>query len=255
MKLLQGDCLELMKSIPDKSVDMVLCDLPYGTTSCIWDSVIPFEDLWECYERIIKPCGVICLFGNEPFSTYLRMSNIKNYKYDWIWDKSSTSGFLNAKKRPLKRYEIISIFSYGTPIYIPQMEVRGKPRQKGSYNKRIGNGDMVYGKFENIKYVNNTYYPTNILSFSNAVQKGKIHPTQKPVPLLEYLIKTYTNEGETVFDNCMGSGSTGVACVHTGRDFIGMELDEHYFSIAKERIENEIKTWKLEPQKKMDLND
>lgn len=240
IKLFQGDCLELMKSISDKSVDMILCDLPYGTTSCQWDSVIPFEPLWKQYERVIKPHGAICLFGSEPFSTYLRMSNIKNYKYDWIWNKNSTSGFLNAKKRPLKVYEIISVFSYGTPRYNPQMEERGKKRVKGYYNKRQGNGDMVYGKFDNIKTVNNTYYPTNILTFSNAVQKGKVHPTQKPVPLLEYLINTYTNEGETVLDNCMGSGSTGIACLNTGRNFVGIELDINYFEIARSRIQEVI---------------
>ena len=169
------------------------------------------------------------------------MSNIKCFKYDWIWDKHSTSGFLNAKKRPLKRYEIVSVFSNGKPIYYPQMEERGKPRQKGSYNKRQGNGDMVYGHFENISVINNTYYPTNIISISNAVNKGKVHPTQKPVPLLEYLIKTYTNESDLVLDNCMGSGSTGVACVNTNRNFIGIELDTHYFQVAKERIEETTK--------------
>ena len=237
MTLLQGDCLELMQQIPDGSVDMVLCDLPYGTTSCRWDSVIPFDGLWGQYKRVIKQHGAIVLFGSEPFSTYLRMSNIQNYKYDWIWDKHSTNGFLNAKKRPLKRHEVISVFSYGTPAYVPQMETRGKVRNKESYNKKRGDGDMVYGKFENQKSINNTYYPTDILSFSNACQIGKVHPTQKPVPLLEYLIRTYTNPGETVLDNCMGSGSTGVACVNTGRDFIGIELDKGYFDIAKERIE------------------
>ena len=237
MKLLNGDCLELMKQIPSGSVDLVLTDPPYGTTACKWDSIIPFEPMWEQLNRIIKPNSAICLFGSEPFSSALRMSNIKNFKYDWIWDKHNTNGFLNAKKRPLKRHENISVFSIGVPIYIPQMEERGKPRQKGSYNKKKGNGDMVYGRFENISTVNNLYYPTDILSFSNASQKGKLHPTQKPIALLEYLIKTYTNEGETVLDFTMGSGSTGVACINTNRDFIGIELDENYFNIAKKRIE------------------
>ena len=236
IKLMQGDCLELMKGIADKSVDMILCDLPYGTTVCKWDTVIPFEALWEQYNRITKPKGVIALFGSEPFSTYLRMSNIDNYKYEWVWDKISPSGFLNAKKRPLKRFENIMIFSNGVPVYFPQMEVRGKPRNKTSYNNKNGDGDMVYGKFENIYSYNNTYYPTNIITISNAVKKGKVHPTQKPVALLEYLVKTYTNEGDTVLDNTMGSGSTGVACVNTNRRFIGIELDETYFNIAKERI-------------------
>ena len=239
-ELWHGDCLELMKNIPDGSVDLVLTDPPYGTTACKWDSVIPFEPMWEQLNRIIKPNGAICLFGSEPFSSALRMSNIKNFKYDWIWDKHNTNGFLNAKKRPLKRHEVISVFSIGVPIYIPQMEERGNPRQKGSYNKKKGNGDMVYGRFENISTINNSYYPTDILSFSNAKQKGKVHPTQKPVALLEYLIRTYTNEGETVLDFTAGSGSTGVACVNTGRHFIGIELDEGYFNIAKKRIEEAV---------------
>lgn len=231
-----GDCLEIMKNIPDKSVDMILCDLPYGTTQNKWDSILPFEPLWEQYNRVIKDNGIIALFGSEPFASKLRLSNIKNYKYDWYWDRKSTSGFLNAKKRPLKRIETITIFSKNTPRYYPIMEERGKPRSKGSYNKKIGNGDMVYGKFKNIKSFNNFYYPTNLLEFSNAVQKGKLHPTQKPVTLLEYLVKTYTNENEMVLDNCMGSGSTGVACQNTNRSFIGIELDENYYNIAKERL-------------------
>ena len=241
IELWHGDCLELMKNIPDGSVDLVLTDPPYGTTACKWDSIIPFEPMWEQLNRIIKPNGAICLFGSEPFSSALRMSNIKNFKYDWVWDKHNTNGFLNAKKRPLKRHENISVFSVGTPAYIPQMEERGKPRQKGSYNKKKGNGDMVYGRFNNVSSVNNLYYPTDILSFSNAKQKGKVHPTQKPVALLEYLIRTYTKEGETVLDFTAGSGSTGVACVNTGRKFIGIELDNGYFDIAKERIEKSIR--------------
>ena len=164
------------------------------------------------------------------------MSNIKNYKYDWIWDKKSTNGFLNAKKRPLKRTENISVFSNGCPVYFPIMEERGKPRNKRGYHKKE-NGDLIYGEIVDISSFNNLYYPTNILEFSNAVQKGKVHPTQKPVALLEYLIKTYTLENETVLDFTMGSGSTGVACVKTNRDFIGIELDDKYFSIAKDRIE------------------
>jgi len=225
-----------MKEIPDKSIDMILCDLPYGTTNCKWDAVIQFDLLWEHYKRIIKDNRAICLFGSEPFSSQLRLSNFKMYKYDWFWDRKSTSGFLNAKKRPLKKIENIMVFSNGVPVYFPVMTERGKPRSKGSYNKKVGDGDMVYGSFKNITSKNNLYYPTNLLEFSNANHNGKVHPTQKPVSILEYLIKTYTNDGETVLDNCMGSGSTGVACVNTGRKFIGFELDEKYFSIAKERI-------------------
>ena len=234
-----GDCLELMKNIADKSIDLILCDLPYGTTACKWDVIIPFEPLWEQYNRIIKDNGIIALFGSEPFSSKLRMSNLKMYKYDWFWDRKSTSGFLNAKKRPLKRVEQIIIFSKVTPRYYPIMEVRGKQRCKGSYNKKLGNGDMVYGKFNNISVINNVYYPTNLLEFSNAIQKGKVHPTQKPVKLLEYLIKTYTNEGDVVLDNCMGSGSTCVACINTNRHYIGFEKESKYFDIARERLEKE----------------
>ena len=235
MQLLHGDCLELMKGIPDKSVDMILCDLPYGTTACAWDNVIPFEPLWGQYNRIIKNNGVIALFGSEPFSSRLRLSNIKNYKYDWVWDKHNTSGFLNAKKKPLLQHEMISVFSpakFGKFCYNPIMK-KGKMRSKGGYNKKSVD---VYSKFGEHKTVNDLYYPTSILSVGAVYRNANVHPTQKPVPLLEYLIRTYTNEGETVLDNCMGSGSTGVACVQTGRDFIGIELDDNYFEIAQKRI-------------------
>ncbi len=233
IKLYHGDCLEIMKDIPDGSVDLVLTDPPYGTTACKWDSVIPFEPMWEQLNRIIKPNGAICLFGSEPFSSALRMSNIKNYKYDWIWDKKKGSNYATAKNMPLKNHEIISVFQ-DTINYIPQMR-KGKMRNKKSYSK----GGGVYGslKSNNKDNYNDEYYPTTILEFSNASQRGKIHPTQKPVALMEYLIKTYTNENELVLDFTMGSGSTGVACVNTGRNFIGIELDPTYFNIAKKRIE------------------
>lgn len=208
-KLLKGDCLDLMKDIPVKSIDMILCDLPYGTTACKWDNVIPFE----------------------PFSSALRMSNIKNYKYDWIWRKSNISNFLNAKKQPLKEYETISVFN--SKVYYPQ----GLVKNIKGYNKRHGKNPETVGKIQNSNKSEWTNYPKNILEFKS--QRG-IHPTQKPVDLLEYLIKTYTLEGETVLDNCMGSGSTGVACINTNRNFIGMELEEKYFDIAKNRIENEM---------------
>lgn len=256
MKLLQGDCLELMKSIPDKSIDMILCDLPYGTTACKWDSVIPVDDLMEQYLRIAKSNGVIALFGSEPFSTKLRFSALDLYKYDWIWVKNHSTGFQHAKNMPLKKHEIISIFSTGSMghkrllgerrmTYNPQGIVEVNKMQKSGKNKfgniagkRPSQKDYFFQEYSN--------YPESVLYYPK--ESKTIHPTQKPVPLLEYLIKTYTNEGETVLDNCMGSGSTGVACVHTGRDFIGMELDEHYFSIAKERIEKEMETWTLELQ-------
>ena len=316
--LWQGDCLELMKNIPDKSVDMVLCDLPYGTTACKWDIVIPFELLWEQYERICKSNGIIALFGSEPFSTEARHSNLKRYRYDLIWVKEQSSSGLLAKLAPLKVHENISIFyssdimndttlffnkskqylisekqkaekagynmrevlgnymashyfTRKTQFAFPKYEDYAKLQNTGffqrefeeakrqydeekrqydeekavTYNPQMTNGKAykghyapgaeVHGKLKHyVKDNIGTRYPTSILRFNR--EKG-LHPTQKPVPLLEYLIKTYTNEGETVLDNCMGSGSTGVACVNTNRDFIGIELDEHYFQIARERIE------------------
>lgn len=234
IKLLHGDCLELMNDISDNSVDMILCDLPYGTTKCKWDVIIPFDKLWEQYNRIIKDNGAIVLFGSEPFSSYLRISNVKNYKYDWVWDKVKPSGHLNAKIMPLKQHEIISVFCNGKLNYYPIM-INQKERVSKNY---LNNKTDLFGNEKQVTSLRTTKYPKTILSFSNAIQKGKLHPTQKPVALLEYLIKTYTNEGETVLDNCMGSGSTGVACVNTNRKFIGIEKDDKYFKIAKERIEN-----------------
>lgn len=241
--LKQGDCLERMKDIPDKSVDMILCDLPYGTTACKWDNVIPFKPLWEQYNRIIKPNGAICLFGSEPFSSALRMSNIKHFKYDWIWEKSRTVGFLNAKNAPLKRHEIISVFSFGTTAncsknrmeYNPQglVEINQKRKSVSQSDGTVVGNRPSRNKDYVAKYKG---YPDTVLRFANEAKQE--HPTQKPVALLEYLIKTYTNEGETVLDNCMGSGSTGAACANTNRDFIGIELDEHYFDIAKKRIQD-----------------
>ena len=240
VKMMQGDCLELMKDIPDGSVDMILCDLPYGTTACKWDNVIPFEPLWEQYNRIIKSNGAICLFGSEPFSSKLRMSNLKHFRYDWIWEKTVASNFSMCKKQPFKKHEIISVFYFKQPTYNPQFEV-GKPYtdvRKESYRENISVGDgnkLIRTPIHN----SGTRYPSSVLKFSNGNNRN-VHPTQKPVSLLEYLIKTYTNEGETVLDNCMGSGSTGVACVNTNRNFIGIELDENYFHIAQDRINKAI---------------
>ena len=230
-ELWQGDCLELMKDIPDKSVDMILCDLPYGTTACKWDSVIPFEPLWEQYKRIIKDNGAIVLFGSEPFSTELRHSNLKMFKYDWIWEKEQGANFMLCKYQPYKVHEIISVFSKKTHLYIPQM-TEGKPyvSGKGTSGDITNNVIKVQTKNEGKRY------PRSIQRFNTDKSKGSLHPTQKPVALLEYLIKTYTNEGETVLDNCMGSGSTGVACINTNRKFIGIELTPRYFKMAKQRI-------------------
>ena len=233
--LLFGDCLERMKEIPDGSVDMILTDPPYGTTACKWDSIIPLEPMWEQLKRIIKPNGAIVLFGQEPFSSALRMSNIKQYKYDWIWDKKIPSGMCNAKIMPMKQSELISIFINGKNFYYPIMEERPKPLKGGKiYGNSLsaGNGGL---KSIDVKVYTHKY-PTTHLVFDK-IRKGSLHPTQKPVPLLEYLIKTYTQYGETVLDFTMGSGSTGVACLNTNRKFLGVEMDEGYFDIAKDRIE------------------
>lgn len=238
IKLWHGDCLELMKDIPDGSVDMILADLPYGTTACKWDTVIPFNPLWKQYNRIIKDNGAIVLFGQEPFSSNLRSSNFKLYRYDWIWEKDNHTNFLNIKKQPGKRHELISVFYKKQPTYNPQM---WEGKENHSVGKQVGK--MVEREYLGNKYEikeakkSNLKYPISILRFKGEGRGKAIHPTQKPVELCEYLIKTYTNEGETVLDNTMGSGTTGVACINTHRNFIGIELDENYFNIAKERIE------------------
>ena len=234
IELIQGDCLEVMKDIPDGSIDAVICDPPYGTTACKWDSVIPFEPMWEQLKRVIKPNGAILLFGSEPFSSALRMSNIKNYKYDWIWDKKIPSGMCNAKIMPMRQSELISVFIEGKNFYYPQMEKRPKPLKGG---KIYGNSESAGNrgtKSLEAKYYTHKY-PTTHLVYDK-IRKGSIHPTQKPVALMEYLIKTYTNEGETVLDFTMGSGTTGVACKNLNRNFIGIELDPKYFKIAEKRI-------------------
>jgi len=230
--LRKGDCLQIMKGISDESIDAIITDPPYGTTACKWDSVIDFDLMWEQLNRIIKPNGAIVLFGSEPFSSALRMSNIKSYKYDWVWQKSNVMGFLNSKKRPLKEIENIIVFN--SKIYNPQglkINTKGKNRR--------GKQTEVTGKYNAVNHSTHTNYPRTIQYFKN--ERG-LHPTQKPVALMEYLIKTYTNEGETVLDFTMGSGSTMVACQNTKRNGIGIEMDETYFNIAQERVkENECK--------------
>ena len=235
INLMQGDCLELMKNIPDGSVDLILTDPPYGTTACKWDTVIPFDAMWEQLKRIIKPNGAIVLFGSEPFSSALRMSNIKQYKYDWVWDKKKPGAIGIAKYQPLRYTENISIFYAKKCNYFPIMTEREKIKKSRNYSHSEINKKSLGVMHENKEYTHK--FPSNILEFSNASQKGKLHPTQKPVVLLEYLIKTYTQEGETVLDFTMGSGSTIVAAKNTNRNAIGIELDENYFNIAKKRIE------------------
>lgn len=240
MQLIHGDCLEKMKDIPDKSIDMVLCDLPYGTTQNKWDSIIPLDKLWEQYNRIIKDNGAMVFTGQGLFSANLIKSNEQYYRYTLIWEKTKAGGFLNSKRMPLQAHEDILVFYKKLPAYIPQM-IEGKPYTK----KAVTNGDgKNYGKFDRVGTINingGTRYPRSVIKFSND-NHGSLHPTQKPVALLEYLIKTYTLEGETVLDNCMGSGSTGVACINTKRNFIGIEKDEKYFEIAKKRIEDHLTT-------------
>ncbi len=282
-KIYKEDCLLGMEKIEDSSIDLILCDLPYGTTQNKWDSIIPLENyiiqtiknkevklnqkeyflycfengitfnnakliwkekynkgLWHHYNRIIKERGAIILTADGFFTSQLIASNPKMFKYKLIWDKVSTTGFLNAKRMPLRRHEDICIFYKKTPLYYPKMEIRGKVREKGGYNKKKGDGDMCYGKFENIKSQNNKYYPTSIIKVSNANQKNKIHPTQKPTELFKYLIETYTKEGELVLDTCMGSGTTAIACINSKRNFIGFEINNEYFELIQERI-NSIK--------------
>ena len=237
---MQGDCLERMKEIPDGSVDMILTDPPYGTTACKWDSIIPVEPMWEQLKRIIKPRGAIVLTASQPFTTKLIASNMEMFKYCWVWDKRSVGGFTSAKLKPLKLFEDVVVFSSGKTAncsrdnmpYFPQglIETYKVTKQKPAtsptgYLRPSAKGTYIQ---------THTNYPKQLIVFK--LDKGRQHPTQKPVALMEYLIKTYTNENETVLDFTMGSGTTGVACVNTNRDFIGIELDKNYFRVAKDRI-------------------
>lgn len=268
LKLLNGDCLEIMKNIPDKTIDLICCDLPYGTTDryggkkvksnrfMSWDNVIPLDKLWVEYKRILKPNGIVCLTADQPFTSQLVMSNLDWFKYELIWKKDITTGFLLANHRPMKQTEDVLIFSEGgasaaaskagtSMTYNPQGLIEKVVVRKNS-KKRLGkflsneeflgkNNSLLGDKEYSQKYTN---YPKEIIEFS--MDKDTIHPTQKPVQLMEYLIKTYSNEGEVVLDNAMGSGTTGVACMRTNRNFIGIELDEKYFEQAKSRIEAEL---------------
>jgi len=231
IELIQGDCLEKMKDIPDKSIDMILCDLPYGTTACKWDTIIPFEPLWEQYKRIIKDNGAIVLTASQPFTSALVMSNIKMFKYCWIWVKEKAGNFQQAKKRPCKFSEDVVVFCKNVTTYNPQNLIL--------LNKKRTNNETKSGSMGHLKkYIGDynqefTNYPSEFLLYNN--EKG-LHESQKPVALMEYLIKTYTNEGDLVLDNCMGSGTTGVACKNLNRNFIGIELDSEYFKIAEKRI-------------------
>ena len=228
-----GDCLEVMKTINDKSIDAIICDLPYGTTACKWDTIIPFEPLWAQYKRIIKDNGAIVLFGSQPFTSAIVMSNPKMFRYEWIWEKTLFSNFALVKKQPAKLHENILVFYKKQPIYNPQMR-EGKPYKDKPRKRTMGIIDDAIGIKKAIENKGERY-PSSVQKHSNG-NNGNQHPTQKPVPLLEYLVKTYTNEGDTVLDNTMGSGTTGVACINTNRNFIGIEKDEAYFKIAEQRI-------------------
>jgi site-specific DNA-methyltransferase (adenine-specific) len=229
-ELHHGDCLEVMRGMPDKSVDAIITDPPYGTTACKWDNVIPFEPMWEQLKRLIKPKGAIVLFGSQPFTSALVMSNAEWFKYDWIWLKNHPTGFLDAQRRPLNNYENVSVFADGQNCYYP-VGVKDKKTKK---TKKTKKGTGVYGKYGFNYETTGEGYP--VRAFKSDTQRDGIHPTQKPVKLLSYLVRTYTLEGETVLDFTMGSGTTGVACMETGRKFIGIELDAGYYGIAAKRI-------------------
>jgi DNA modification methylase len=231
--VLHGDCLELMASIPDGSVDMICCDLPYGTTACKWDTVIPFAPLWEQYKRVIKKNGAIVLTASQPFTSALVMSNLPWFRYELIWEKTIATNFMSLKKQPGKKHENVCVFYREQPHYFAQME-HGEPYADKPRKRTVG---VHVGSVTIKNAISNegTRYPGSVHKFSNR-NNGTVHPTQKPVALIEYLIKTYTNEGDTVLDNCMGSGTAGVACINTGRKFIGIERDPEYFRIASERI-------------------
>lgn len=233
IQLFHGDCLEKLKLIPDQSVDLILTDPPYGTTACKWDTVIDFQLMWTELKRIRKPNAAVVLFGSEPFSSFLRCSNIKEFRYDWIWEKSNATGFLNAKIQPLRAHETISVFYARKPIYNPQ-KTKGHRRKQ---SERTDINSECYGKqIKRYSYDSDERFPRSIQLFNGDKQIESLHPTQKPVALLEYLIKTYTNPGQTVLDFTMGSGSTGLACKNTDRNFIGIELDNYYFSVASNRL-------------------
>ena len=241
-KIYNEDCLEGMKRIPDGSVDMILCDLPYGTTACSWDTIIPFEPLWEQYKRVIKDNGAIVLTASQPFTSALVMSRPNFFKHEWVWEKDAGSNFGTVKYQPMKEHESVLVFGKGRVKYNPIMQERiGSRKGKETTSYDSGRKDSVYGNMVGIgKFkVGKLRYPRSIQRFNR--ERG-MHPTQKPVALFEYLIKTYTNEGETVLDNCIGSGTTAIACMNTNRNYIGFELDEDYHKLSEKRISEHVKS-------------
>ena len=234
-KLYLGDCLEVMKAIDDKSIDAIICDLPYGTTACKWDIVIPFEKLWQSYKRIVKDNGAIVLTASQPFTSALVMSNTDMFKCTWVWNKTKATNYVKARQMPMKYHEDILIFGKNKLIYNPQMET-GKPYVKKAVSvAKEGTVFVDTRKIGDININTGTRFPSSIIKISND-NHNSLHPTQKPVPLLEYLIKTYTNEGDLVLDNCIGSGTTAIAAINTGRNWIGIEKEQKYYDIAKKRI-------------------
>jgi len=251
IQLLNGDCLELMQSIPDKSVDMVMCDLPYGTTACEWDAVIPFEPLWAHYRRLVKDGGAIVLTASQPFTSALVMSGINYFAHAWVWNKRFGANFVQAKRQPLKDHEDVLVFctSGRQPSYYPQKTIRDVAIKKGGNNQSkaipiaVSAASVAFGSIGKSYDDKHPTTATSLTFSSRSDDERGLHPTQKPVALMEYLIKTYTNPGEVVLDNTMGSGTTGVACVNTARSFIGIERDEGYFKIAEQRIADAIPEW------------
>lgn len=259
IELIQGDCLEKMKDISDKSVDAIICDLPYGTTACAWDSIIDLELLWEQYKRVIKPYKPIVLFGSQPFTTRLISSNYDWFKYCWIWKKNRATGHVHAKNRPMKLHEDICIFSEGNTLHINQSDKRMPYYPQGlttlpegtkrrTQNDSGDNAVMSKRNSHKKSLWTHTGYPTSIITFDIEMNEKRFHETQKPLELIKYLIKTYTNETDLVLDNTMGSGTTGVACLETNRRFIGIEKDAKYFEIAKKRIEDKQKEIESKPK-------
>lgn len=261
IKLIKGDCLVEMQNIPDKSIDCIICDLPYGTTACKWDTIIPFDKLWEQYNRIIKDNGAICLFGSEPFSSMLRMSNLKMYKYDWYWVKSKPNGFQHANNKPMKTVETISVFSKSPMghksllgdkrmVYNPQgiKENGMKKVKESSHRGNTMGGDGNKSSRPNQvgrEYMSYTNYPFDVLYYNNITGSNCIHPTQKPTALIEYLIKTYSNEGDTILDNTAGSMTTAIAAINTNRKCICIEKDDKYFEIGSERVRKHLENKQL----------
>ena len=237
LRLFNEDCLKVMKDLEDKSIDMILCDLPYGTTKNSWDIIIPFEPLWECYNRVIKDNGAIVLFSQMPFTAQLIMSNLGMFRYEWIIEKTKATGFLNSKKMPMKSHENVCVFYRNLCKYNPQKTDGHNPAH---FYTKHNDHSSCYGKVKDVSGGGNTdRFPRDVIKFKKDTQKSKLHPTQKPVEMLEYIINTYTDRGMTVLDNCMGSGSTGVACLGTGRKFIGIEMNEEYFDICVSRMKEE----------------